>query len=311
MDLDHARQTWLDDGYVVLPAYLPPEVLEPAVAGLGELFPSADDFHDGVDPERNARFVGDEFDGIDGFPFASLALNRLPVSDAMLDLATTLLATPDVRLYSAEAWGKYEGAADYDQDLHRDYLNHTILAPSSAPEFRQLEVFVFLSEVTADLGAPRMVPRSAATDALPARPNFFPRTGPDDGGGFLSPGRPDLYEHEVPAAGPAGTVVAFQPQTVHRGSAITRPRGARFTMHLNYRPAAAEWAQRHAWADRSHDDDWYAFVEQAGPRQLAPFGFPGPGHPFWTAETLAGVAQRYPGLDLTPWRDGLATPPPR
>ena len=203
--------------------------------------------------------------------------------------------------------GKYEGAANYDQDLHRDYLNHTILAPSSAPEYRQVEFFVFLSDVTPELGAPRMVPRSTVTDELPAKPNFFPAAAvSDDNDGFVAAaGRPDLYERETPASGPAGTVVAFQPQTVHRGAAITQPRGARFTMHLNYRPAAAEWAHRHAWADRSHSSHWYRFVEQAGSRQLELFGFPAPGHPYWTSETLAGVGQRYPGLDMTPWRSGV------
>jgi hypothetical protein len=304
MDLDAASRSWIEDGFVVLPGYLPATDLAAAVDELGLLFPSAEDFHDGADPDRNARFVGDEFDGIDGFPFASAALNRIPVCDALVELATTLLGTPDIRLYSAEAWAKYEGAADYDQDLHRDYLNHTVLAPSTAPAYRQLELFVFLSEVTVELGAPRMVPRTAATDGLPAKPNFFPRrdTSDTEAGFVASTGRPDLYREEVPATGPPGTVVAFQPQTVHRGSAITRPRGARFSMHLNYRPAAAEWAQRHAWADRSHDPHWYAFVEQAGPRQLELFGFPAPGHPDWTAETLKGVGQRYPGLDMAPWR---------
>jgi hypothetical protein len=34
------------------------------------------------------------------------------------------------------------------------------------------------------------------------------------------------------------------------------------------------------------------------------FGFPPPGHPFWTAEALAGTALRYPRLDLTPWEGG-------
>jgi hypothetical protein len=115
-------------------------------------------------------------------------------------------------------------------------------------------------------------------------------------------GRPDLYANEIAATGPPGTVVAFQPQTVHRGAAITEPRGARFSMHLSYRPADAEWAQRHAWADRSHDPRRYEFVEQASPRQLELFGFPPPGHRCWTPETLTGVAQRYPGLDMTPWK---------
>ena len=104
----------------------------------------------------------------------------IPVCDALVELATTLLRTPDIRLYSAEAWAKYEGAADYDQDLHRDYLNHTVLAPSTAPAYRQLELFVFLSEVTVELGAPRMVPRTATTDGLPAKPNFFPRGNASD-----------------------------------------------------------------------------------------------------------------------------------
>src|SRR6478736_5054903 len=84
------------------------------------------------------------------------------------------------------------------------YLPATDLAPSTAPAYRQLELFVFLSEVTVELGAPRMVPRSAATDGLPARPNFFPRAGTSDteAGFVASTGRPDLYREEVPATGP-------------------------------------------------------------------------------------------------------------
>lgn len=302
--MDAASRLWVNDGFVILPGYLPDDVLAPALDELNLVFPTGDDFHDGIDPIRNARFIGDEFNGIDAFPFSSPAMCRIPVSTALISLAETLLGTRDIRLYSAEAWGKYEGAADYDQDLHRDYLNHTILAPSTAPEFRQLELFVFLSEVTPELGAPRMVRRSSITDDLPAKPNFFPaREVSDDDDGFVdATGRPDLYATETPAIGPAGTVVAFQPQTVHRGAAITQPRGSRFTMHLNYRPATAEWAHRHAWADRSHNPHWYRFVEQASPRQLELFGFPRPGHPYWTAETLTGVSQRYPGLDMQPWR---------
>jgi hypothetical protein len=303
MDLAQAAETWAEDGFVVLPEYLPTTALNEAVGELPSLFPTGEEFHDHTDPGRNARFLGDEFNGIDSFPFASRALNHLPVCDALIDLATTFLDVEDVRLYSAEVWAKFEGAADYDQNLHRDYLNHTILVPSTAPGFRQLECFVFLSDVTVELGAPRMVARSPETEALPARPNFFPRTDTSSGDPFVSSkGRPDLYAHEVAATGKAGTVVAFQPGTLHRGAAITQRRGARFTMHLNYRPAAVEWAQRHAWAYRSHDPHWYEFVSHASPRQLQIFGWPPPGHPYWTPETLTGIRERYPQLDVTPWQ---------
>ena len=307
MDLETAAASWVADGFVVLDRYLPSDELAAVQRELPHVFPSGEDFHDDVDLTRNARFIGDEFNGIDSFPFASRAMNQLAVCDALIELAATLLEDGSVRLYSAESWAKYEGAADYDQDLHRDYLNHTLLVPSDAPQFRQVEFFVFLSDVTPELGAPRMVARSKESDALSARPNFFPRTdGNISGDGWVDPtGHPDLYAREVVAAGPAGTVVAFQPGTIHRGAAITQPRGARFTMHVNYRPAAAEWAQRHAWADRSHDPHWYDFVAHANPRQLELFGFPPPGHPYWTSSTVAGVADRYPGLDVGPWRQAL------
>jgi hypothetical protein len=45
-------------------------------------------------------------------------------------------------------------------------------------------------------------------------------------------------------------------------------------------------------------------VSQASVRQLTVLGFPKPGDPYWTEETLSGVAARYPGLDTSPWRDG-------
>jgi hypothetical protein len=304
MDLAAVAERWVANGFVVLPHHLPAEDLDPAVRDLPLLFPTGEEFHDAVDPVRNARFLGDEFNGIDSFPFASQALNRLVVCEGLIELAATLLGDRALRLYSAEAWAKYEGAADYDQDLHRDYLNHTMLVPSRAARFQQVEFFVFLSDVTAELGAPRMVPRSSITDALPARPNFFPRTdSAGTGDAFVATsGRADLYAKEVAATGKPGTVVAFQPGTLHRGAAITQRRGARFTMHINYRPAAMEWAHRQAWADRSHDPHWYDFVAHASPRQLALFGFPPPGHPYWTPETLTGVAERYPALDMEPWQ---------
>jgi hypothetical protein len=76
---------------------------------------------------------------------------------------------------------------------------------------------------------------------------------------------PDVYQSEISAAGPAGTVVAFTPSTLHRGTNLTRPGGARYTMHLGHRPAGTEWAQRYAWTQHSHDSGWYQLVARATP----------------------------------------------
>ena len=48
------------------------------------------------------------------------------------------------------------------------------------------------------------------------------------------------------------------------------------------------------------------FLERATPRQREMVGFPAPGHSYWTPETIADVAQRYPRMDMTPYRNGLA-----
>jgi hypothetical protein len=305
VDLNSAAQHWQTHGFVILPGFVPAGELKPALDELPAMYPTADGFHDGTDERRN-RFTVDEWAGIDSFPFGSTELSLLAVSDRIAGLAEALLAEPDLRISSAEAWAKYTGAAAYDQPLHRDYLNHTLMVPADDPRFRQLEMFVYLVDVPEELGPPSMLSLTQTT-RLPAKPNWFPRSsGADAEEGWVdTAGNPDLYEAEVRASGPAGTVVAWAPETFHRGTALALPRGTRYTIHLAYRPASAEWAQRMAWANISHEPAWYEFVYRATPRQLALFGFPPPGHRYWTETTLAGTAQRYPSLDLTPWRAAL------
>ncbi len=48
-------------------------------------FPTASGFHEGLDPRRD-RFIGDEFSGIDSFPFAIVQLSLLAVHLRIIDL---------------------------------------------------------------------------------------------------------------------------------------------------------------------------------------------------------------------------------
>lgn len=265
------------------------------------MFPTAEGFHDGTDPRRD-RFIGDEFAGIDTFPFASTEMSLLAVDHRLLDLAAALLDDDDLHIYAAEAWAKYTGACDYDQDLHRDYLNHTILVPTSTSGCRQVEMFVFLTDVPEQLGPPHLVSRTHTED-LPAVPNWYLQPGrPSEGRYTDDSGSPQLYAREVSGAGPAGTVIAFEPGTFHRGTQLTADRGVRYSMQLGFRPSHLQWGHRVSWTMQSFTPEWVDFVGRATPRQLQAFGFPPPGHPYWSESTLAGMALRYPGLDLAPWR---------
>jgi len=225
MDLDTAAREWQAHGYAILPGFISAQELRPALDELPAMYPTAEGFHDGTDGRRD-RFTADEWAGIDSFPFPSAELSLLAVSDRVIDLAAALLGDGDLRIYSAEAWAKYTGAANYDQHMHRDYLNHTLMAPTGDPRFRQLEMFVYLVDVPAELGPPSLLSRTR-TPTLPAKPNWYPRTdGADPEGGWVAAtGSPGLYDSEVRAAGPAGTVVAWSPDTFHRGTALTLPRG--------------------------------------------------------------------------------------
>jgi hypothetical protein len=178
-------------------SFLAPAEIAPALDELPAVFPTADELHDDVDPNRNAAFRT-EFGGIVDFPWSGIELNLLAVHPHLVALATALAGTDDLRLVSAEAWAKYTGAADYEQQAHRDYLNHTPLVPTDDPRFRQVEMFVYLSDVTDAHGPPHFVSRQV-TGSPPALPNWFSRAE-----------RPLFYDEEVAATGPAGTVVAFE-----------------------------------------------------------------------------------------------------
>ena len=136
------------------------------------------------------------------------------------------------------------------------------------------------------------------------RPNFLSRHGGDGGGDPFDSTEDNsaLYDVEQSGAGPAGTVIAFNTRTFHRGTELREPRGVRYSMQVVFRSADADWAQRTGWAAQAHEPGWYRFVDRATPRQLELFGFPPPGHPYWTDQTITGLGQRYPGLDLSPWR---------
>jgi hypothetical protein len=289
VDVAEAAAAWRRDGLVVLPGYLEGSELDAARHDLAGVFPTAQEYHASPDQGRNRVYTGDEFGGIIAFPFPTVALCRLVVHDRLVALAEAIFQTSDLRVYASELWAKYSGAASYEQEHHRDYLNHTPLVPSDDVRWRGLEMFIWLSDVPEDHGPTHVVPLPV-TAGVPALPH-----------GYLRSERPDFYEAERTAAGPAGTVVAYSTDTFHRGTEITAPRAARYSAHVSYRHADNHWTSRHAWGDHSFRPDWPSFVEHATPRQLLLFGFPPPGHPYWTPQTLAQLRVRYPGLDTTPW----------
>jgi hypothetical protein len=288
---DAEQAQWEEDGWCLASGVLPAETIVAAQSVLPALVPTAQEFADDADPERNEPFRVDSHRVMPRFPFEDSALNDIVVHERIIDLAEQLLGISDLRLYQAMLSAKYADAAPSDEQLlHVDFGNHTLVVPRHEPGYQQLEMFVYLSDVTPETAATRMVSRRLTPHIAVERT-------------YLSPAEyPGLYAAEVPASGPAGSVLAYRPDVYHRGVRLTAPRSARFMVHVSYKPAATDWLGSHGLPNAGEDMSWYRFVSRANERQLTVLGFPKPGHPYWTTETLAGVAARYPMLDLSPWR---------
>jgi Phytanoyl-CoA dioxygenase (PhyH) len=253
---------WDTNGFVVLPGLFSAEQLAPGLSELGCLFPSPDEFHGGTDQARNAPYHGDEYGGLVTFPFASVELCLLTVHPRLVDLARSLLGSEKIRIYSAEAWAKFTGAFDYEQEHHRDYLKNATAVPSTNPSLRNVEMFIYLNDVGEDLGPTHVVPTTVSADVLLTR-TCASRSE-----------YPQIYVAEVSAVGPAGTVLAYRGETLHRATNLTAHAGVRYSIHCSLRPAGDERVGGHDVADWSFDSRWEGFVARASRQQLDLFGFP-------------------------------------
>ncbi|HLN15544.1 MAG TPA: phytanoyl-CoA dioxygenase family protein [Acidimicrobiales bacterium] len=290
--LSEARAAWERHGWCLLEACLPAEDLAGVPAALGHLFPTAAEMEEGeTDQTRRWR----DWDAAwPEFPFRSATLNRLALHDAVLDLAETLLGD-DVRLYLALVTAKFAGqSSGYNRLLHADYPNHMLVVPRAERGYQQLELLIYLCDVSEANGATHFLSVEATAEVPVERHTL-------DVAEYAQ-----CYEDDVAACGPSGSIAAYRPDVYHRSVDPDTKGFSRFLLHVSFRPAAAEWGGYQAWPFKGFSPEWHRFVAGAGPRQLGVLGFPRPGHPYWTEETLAGVGARYPGLDLSPWREAAA-----
>lgn len=288
------KEQWDTAGWCVIPGVVPQPDLEAAQAELPSLFPTAEEFATDPDSHRNRAYQS--WDGVKPrFPFESQALNRLTVHDAIIDLAEELLEIGGLRLYQGIASAKYsDGSPDHEQLLHADYANHTLVVPRADVGYQQVTMFVYLSDVTPETAATRMV-SLPHTRHLPVERTYLHLVE------YAS-----LYAREECATGPAGSVLAYRPDVYHRGTAMTAERAARFVLHVAYKPPGTDWLGSQAWPSAAEDLAWHAFMRTASLRQLMVLGFPEPGNAYWTPQSLDGVAARYPHLDMTPWRSAFS-----
>jgi hypothetical protein len=270
-------------GFSLLEGFLHDDELRAAQEALWLHFPRPERYF--ADPDSYAHLATSQFAGVEEFPYRSWDLNHLAVHPDLVDAAERYLETPQLHLYKVELWAKYSGAVDYDQPLHRDYGSHSLVVPRGEPRYQQLTTFIYLSDVTAADGPTRIVPYEDGK-AVPFTPLYLPFG--------------ELAEREVACTGPAGSLLLYRTDILHRGSDMTGTQRSRFSLLADFQVRGTTWGGKMSWP-KQHPERWARFIPQCGVRQRDLFGFPRPGDPYWTEETLEGVAARYPGIDLEPY----------
>jgi hypothetical protein len=281
-----------DRGFALVEGFLSPEELAAAQEALWLHFPRPEEYFADPEAPAHARYTGSQFAGVEEFPYRSWDLNRLAVHPDLVDAAERYLATNELHLYKVELWAKYAGAVNYDQPLHRDYGSHSLVVPRPEPRYQQLTTFIFLSDVTVADGPTHIVPFAEGKD-VPWTPLYIPFG--------------ELAAAEVSCVGAAGSLLLYRTDILHRGSDFGAPSRARFSILADYQVRGTTWGGKMAWPKQS-PERWAKFIPQCTVRERDLFGFPRPGDLYWTEETLDGVAARYPGIDLEPYRTAMVAP---
>ena len=301
-------------GWVVIKGLLRVDEIDAAYPGLFSVYPSPEAFHAGQAEFRSEGFLagakapanaGDDakfrpmqFAGLREFPFADQTLNLLALHPAIISVAEAALQSRDVRLYQAETFAKYAGVTQYAQPFHVDYTNHVMLPPRRDGRYGQVQMFLYLSDVTADNGPTRIVSRELTDE--------FPLIELTTMGMKTESAQVATWEAAaVDGIAPRGSLLVYAADILHRATDMTLPGGSRFLFNLGYRAAGADWVGSNPWPRKGFYEQWNPLVYQCSVRQLEALGFPPPGHDYWDETTLKGCAERYPDLDLTPWREAV------
>jgi len=318
------RASWRERGFALVQGLFPPELLEEVEGDARALFPAVG--------SKEAEAINDfGSSGLMHFPAESRSFNRLTLHPDFLRAVASLLAVPvrELRLTQSELWPKYGrqersgGVWDNDdQRMHCDYPNHTLTHPPPWEQPEAVEAILYYSDEESCGGATGLVAREGPEDPAYAWPRVhMPGVGAlpwqndrESVEALLREQAPEvaawraahLYPREQRVRYRPGTLLLYRHDTWHRGTPLRRG-GLRLAQNFTFRRPESEWISTlhagWAWGMLRRSRVMEELIAEASVDQRCVLGFPAPGHPYWTPETLAAVAARYGalGMDVEPY----------
>jgi len=294
-------ERWRRDGVVIVPRVFTAREVASVRTDFETVFGRSAGGHEALNRKRDGlgRFHDAQFKDFKSIPLdCSPALNLAGVHPALIAFAKAALRTDRVHLYQCQAWAKYTGDADYDQPFHCDFNNHTLTVPSEDAARNAVTIMCYFTDVSEAHGPMHYVPRTDSAAIATAQTSLD----------YTSAHQAKLQKMLAPyarsSASPAGSIVVYGIDVFHRGTNLTAPRGRRFALTACFRRADNDAIGYHAWPFH-HLAPYHRIFEHGTPEQLACFGVPLPGDPFWTDATMAGAQTRYPNWDMAAYRAAM------
>ena len=303
------------DGYILVPDVFSADEMDAALDAMERSFygkPYAswlDDYEEGEIGSVGDGFTTkqDEVVGRSQFPIGDPALDRLIENDRYLDLFELFLGDrpsycnahlfmrtgPVDKRYPDEPWSGY----------HVDHNTNCVLPPSpDAARFSYVNSGVYLHDVTED-GAPMLlVPGSHARAADVFSEGW--NTGNMAGVSHVRDIRKADLEDPAPAVGTRGSALFYSSYLLHSAQPFQNRRKQRALWTLSMcRSDADRWTRFSNPFIYGEREFMLPFVTRTTPRVRSLFGWPEPGHPYYTEKTLELLSNAFPGIDVAPYRD--------
>lgn len=247
---------------------------------------------------------GDTVHGRTQFPTESDALDRLIENEEYLDIFGQCLGTNDMSYCNAHLFLR-SGPSDQRypehpwQGYHADYGSNTFLPPSQDVDaFNYINCGVYLHDVE-DYGAPMHVIPGSHRQA----PETLLRLGSTQGNIDDIREAPE-FALPVAATGKAGSALFYSSYLIHAAVPFKDKRKQRALWTLSMaRGDTSRWIKlANPWS-RPERPFSEPFWEKTTPSVRALFGWPPPGHAYYSETTLKGLAMKYPNMDLTPYQE--------
>jgi len=248
----------VDDGYVIIHRFIPPEKLSELQAAQRRVLKTWDEIR--LDPPADRSVLVP-------YPFPDVTMSTPYLDPDLVRLARRFLKTPDIRVRTGCMIARYPGFVSGDTG-HIDNGNNSLLPLSeSAREFGQLGVWIHLEEVREDQAPLLLVKRKHGHDLSKAEP-------------FVCP---------------PGSIAVFSNYTFHASSTFKGTEGQRFTWGIAFGRADHDFEGFVHYTAHGQHPIFRQVVSSLNAEQRVLLRFPPPGNAYYTAQTLAALEAQYPG----------------